>query len=112
MRRGTLLIHNGHETDGVTGALGVPVVQISTFAQKDVSVSQEYDYSRSGNPTRKALEETIAILEGGARGYAFGSGIDGTASTFGTSIIMGIAYGGGKFIAGGSNGHIAYHEYP
>ncbi|MDR1420171.1 MAG: PLP-dependent aspartate aminotransferase family protein [Treponema sp.] len=83
MRKGTQLIHNGHETDGVTGALGVPVVQTSTFAQKDVSLSQEYDYARSGNPTRKALEETIAVLEGGARGYAFGSGIAAVSSVLG-----------------------------
>ncbi|MDR0601671.1 MAG: PLP-dependent aspartate aminotransferase family protein [Treponema sp.] len=83
MRRGTQLIHNGHETDGVSGALGVPVVQTSTFAQKDVFLSQEFDYARSGNPTRKALEETIAALEGGARGYAFGSGIAAISSVLG-----------------------------
>jgi cystathionine beta-lyase/cystathionine gamma-synthase len=83
MRRGTLLIHNGHETDPVTGALGTPVVQTSTFAQKDVSGHQEFDYARSGNPTRKALEETIAALEGGAKGYAFGSGIAAVSSALG-----------------------------
>ncbi|MDR0561304.1 MAG: PLP-dependent aspartate aminotransferase family protein [Spirochaetaceae bacterium] len=83
MKRGTLLIHNGHDADPVTGALGVPVVQTSTFDQRDVSKPQEYDYARSGNPTRKALEETIAVLEGGSKGYAFGSGIAAVSSVLG-----------------------------
>jgi cystathionine beta-lyase len=84
MKRGTLLIHNGHETDPVSGALGVPVVQTSTFDQGDLSVPREFDYARSGNPTRKALEEIIAALEGGERGFAFGSGIAAVASVLGT----------------------------
>jgi cystathionine beta-lyase len=83
MKLGTLLIHNGHEADPVTGALGVPIFQTSTFDQGDLSKPQEFDYARSGNPTRKALEETIAALEGGARGYAFGSGIAAIASVLG-----------------------------
>jgi cystathionine beta-lyase/cystathionine gamma-synthase len=83
MYKGTMLIHNGHEIEPVTGALGVPVIQSSTFHQKDVFTPQEYDYARSGNPTRKALEEIIAALEGGAAGYAFGSGIAAIASTLG-----------------------------
>ncbi|GHU78769.1 cystathionine gamma-synthase [Spirochaetia bacterium] len=83
MNRGTLLIHNGHESDPVTGALGVPIVQTSTFDQGDLSKPVEFDYARSGNPTRKALEETIATLEGGAKGYAFGSGIAAVASALG-----------------------------
>jgi cystathionine beta-lyase/cystathionine gamma-synthase len=89
---GTLLIHNGHEADPITGALGVALYQTSTFDQsqayKDAIESgtvspQEYDYARSGNPTRKALEETIAALEGGARGFAFGSGIAAVSSVLG-----------------------------
>jgi cystathionine beta-lyase len=95
MKKGTQLIHNGYETDiavgGVTGALGVPVYQTSTFDQGtsflDVpgvaSERREYDYARSGNPTRKALEDSIAALEGGARGYAFGSGIAAVSSVLG-----------------------------
>jgi cystathionine beta-lyase len=83
MKPGTLLIHNGHEADPATGALGVPVVQSSTFDQGDLSTPREFDYARSGNPTRKALEETIALLEGGERGYAFGSGIAAIASALG-----------------------------
>ncbi|MDR3161290.1 MAG: PLP-dependent aspartate aminotransferase family protein [Spirochaetaceae bacterium] len=84
MKWGTLLIHNGHEADPVTGALGVPIVQTSTFDQGDLSVPREFDYARSGNPTRKALEEIIAALEGGERGAAFGSGIAAVASVLGT----------------------------
>jgi cystathionine beta-lyase len=89
MKRGTLLIHNGHEEDSLTGALGVTVYQTSTFNQRasyrqpDGAAAQEYDYARSGNPTRKALEETIAALEGGVRGFAFGSGIAAVSSVVG-----------------------------
>jgi cystathionine beta-lyase len=83
MKQGTLLIHNGHESDPATGALGVPVFQISTFDQGDLSKEQEFDYARSGNPTRKALETAAAALEGGARGCAFGSGIAAIASVLG-----------------------------
>jgi cystathionine beta-lyase len=61
----------------------VPIIQTSTFDQGDLSGHQEYDYARSGNPTRKALEEIIADLEQGARGYAFGSGIAAIASVLG-----------------------------
>jgi cystathionine beta-lyase/cystathionine gamma-synthase len=86
MKFGTLLIHNGHETDAETGALGVPVYQTSTFLRRDMSKgpdSQEYDYSRGGNPTRKALEDVIAALENGARGFAFGSGMGAISSVIG-----------------------------
>ncbi|MDR1099064.1 MAG: PLP-dependent aspartate aminotransferase family protein [Treponema sp.] len=83
MKPGTLLIHNGHESDPATGALGTPVFQTSTFDQGDLSQAREFDYARSGNPTRKVLEETIAVLEGGVRGYAFGSGIAAIASVLG-----------------------------
>lgn len=86
MNKGTQLIHNGHETDPLTGALGVTVYQTSTFLRKDMSLgpnSQEYDYSRGGHPTRKALEDIIAALEGGAQGYAFGSGMAAISSVLG-----------------------------
>ena len=95
MKKGTALIHNGYETDlsigGVTGAMGVPVYQTSTFHQGTsfldgpgiISEHREYDYARSGNPTRKALEDIIADLEGGAKGYAFGSGIAAVSSVLG-----------------------------
>ncbi|AEF84440.1 cystathionine gamma-lyase [Treponema primitia ZAS-2] len=97
MKRGTKLIHNGFETDfsvgGNTGALGVPIYQTSTFDQGDLSEHREFDYARSGNPTRKALEEIIADLEGGAKGYAFGSGIAAVSS------VLGILSGGDHIVA-------------
>jgi len=80
MNFGTKLIHNGHEIDKNTGALSIPIYQTSTYHQADIDRPQEYDYSRSGNPTRKALEETIAYLEGGDRGFAFSSGMAATSS--------------------------------
>ena len=70
MKIGTRLIHNGHAIDPVTGALGVPLYQTSTFAQHSVNHFGKYDYARSGNPTREALEEAVAGLEGGSRGFA------------------------------------------
>lgn len=79
MKFGSKLIHNGYEIDKTTGALSTPIYQVSTYHQ-DIFVPQEYDYSRSGNPTRKALEETIALLEGGKKGYAFSSGMAATSS--------------------------------
>jgi cystathionine beta-lyase/cystathionine gamma-synthase len=83
MKFGTLLIHNGHEAEPGTGALGTPIIQTSTFAQRDIHGGQEFDYARSGNPTRKALEDIIAQLEGGAKGYAFGSGMGAVSSVLG-----------------------------
>jgi cystathionine beta-lyase/cystathionine gamma-synthase len=83
MKLATKLIHNAYSIDPATGALNTPIVQTSTFAQKDVFADQAYDYARSGNPTRKALEETIAFLEGGAKGYAFSSGMAAIASVLG-----------------------------
>lgn len=80
MKIGTKLIHNGNEVDKHTGALSVPIYQTSTFHQEDILKGQEYEYSRSENPTRKALEDTIAKLENGDRGFAFGSGMAATAS--------------------------------
>jgi len=79
MKFGSKLIHNGYEIDKTTGALSTPIYQVSTYHQ-DINVPQEYDYSRSGNPTRKALEETIAILESGKRGFAFASGMAAISS--------------------------------
>jgi cystathionine beta-lyase len=83
MHLGTRLIHNGHEIDPATGALGTPIFQVSTFDQGTLEEKREFDYARSGNPTRKAVEETIAMLEGGARGFAFGSGMAAVSSVLG-----------------------------
>jgi|GEM_PF-6902517 len=61
----TKLLHNKWKIDDKTGAVSVPVYHASTFHQHDLDSFGRYDYARSGNPTREALEETIALLEGG-----------------------------------------------
>jgi cystathionine gamma-synthase len=72
----TLAIHAGQEPDPATGAVVVPIHQSSTYAQDGVGgLRGGYEYSRSANPTRTALETCLAALEGGARGLAFASGL-------------------------------------
>jgi cystathionine gamma-synthase len=71
----TRAIHAGQDPDPRSGAVTVPVYQTSTFAQSAVGAHQGWDYARSGNPTRDALEEALASLEGGAHGVAFSSGL-------------------------------------
>ena len=72
----TLAIHAGQEPDPTTGAVVPPIYQVSTYKQDGVGgLRGGYEYSRSGNPTRTALEECLAALEGGARGLAFASGL-------------------------------------
>ncbi|AAU22850.1 MULTISPECIES: cystathionine beta-lyase [Bacillus] len=78
----TKLVHNQNKTDGATGAVSVPIQHASTFHQDSFDKFGEYDYSRSGTPTRKALEDTIAELEGGTRGFAFSSGMAAISSAF------------------------------
>ncbi|MBU5671941.1 trans-sulfuration enzyme family protein [Paenibacillus brevis] len=78
----TKLIHFGSEVDAATGASSVPIYQASTFHHHDIYNPPEYDYSRSGNPTRQALEEYITLLEGGVRGFAFSSGMSAISTTF------------------------------
>ena len=80
MKFGTRIIHNGHEVDPHTRAVGVPIHQVSTFHQDSLDRFGKYDYARSGNPTREALEETIALLENGTRGFAFASGMAAISS--------------------------------
>ncbi|MCU1624579.1 MAG: Cystathionine gamma-lyase [Frankiales bacterium] len=71
----TLAIHAGQEPDPTTGAVVVPIYQTSTYVQEEVGQHKGYEYSRSGNPTRTALETCLAALEQGARGLAFASGL-------------------------------------
>lgn len=75
MRIKTRLIHGGIEGDPHTGAVSVPIYQVSTYKQEAIGQHKGFEYSRTGNPTRHALETYIAELEGGARGLAFGSGM-------------------------------------
>ncbi|QIZ66969.1 cystathionine beta-lyase [Geobacillus subterraneus] len=78
----TKLLHNEWKVDRATGAVSVPIQHASTFHQFDFDSFGKYDYSRSGNPTREALEETIAALEGGVRGFAFASGMAAISTAF------------------------------
>lgn len=74
-RFSTKAIHSGQEPEPATGAVITPIFATSTFVQPSPGVNKGYEYSRSGNPTRKALEQCIADLENGARGFAFSSGL-------------------------------------
>jgi cystathionine gamma-synthase len=71
----TLAIHAGQDPDPTTGAVVVPIYQTSTFVQSEVGQHKGYEYSRSGNPTRTALETCLAALESGRTGLAFASGL-------------------------------------
>ena len=74
MREDTLVIH-ALQPDELTGAVSTPIYQTSTFVQQAPGVHKGFDYARSNNPTRQALEEFIAVLENGRRGFAFASGL-------------------------------------
>jgi cysteine-S-conjugate beta-lyase len=78
----TKLLHNSHKIDPVNGAVSVPIQHASTFHQNDIDKFGKYDYSRSLNPTREALEVVIAELEGGSRGFAFSSGMAAISTAF------------------------------
>lgn len=75
MKIDTKLIHGYNSEDPRTGAVNVPIYQTSTFRQPALGHCLGYEYSRTGNPTREALENAIAVLENGSRGFAFGSGM-------------------------------------
>ncbi len=71
----TRCIHAGQEPDPATGAVAVPIYQTSTFAQEALGVNRGYEYARTSNPTRHALERNLAALEGGEAALAFASGM-------------------------------------
>lgn len=71
----TLAIHSGQEPDSATGAVTVPIYQTSTYAQEGLGKHKGYEYARTQNPTRHALERNIAALEGAKYGFAFASGM-------------------------------------
>jgi cystathionine beta-lyase/cystathionine gamma-synthase len=75
MRFETRAIHDGQEPDPATGAIIVPIYQTSTYAQEGINQNKGYDYARTANPTRTALQTAIASLEGGAWGLAYASGM-------------------------------------
>src|SRR5436190_2679153 len=76
----TLAIHAGQDADPATGATVVPIYATSTYTQSAPGKHKGYEYSRSGNPTRTALETCLAALEGGERGLAFASGLAATTA--------------------------------
>src|SRR5438445_3288287 len=76
----TLAIHAGQDADPATGATVVPIYATSSYTQEAPGRHKGYEYSRSGNPTRTALETCLAALEGGERGLAFASGLAATTA--------------------------------
>lgn len=75
MKRRTKMVHSGITGDQHTGAVSVPIYQVSTYKQPEAGKHTGYEYSRTGNPTRHALETVIAEIENGTRGFAYASGM-------------------------------------
>ncbi len=78
MKKGTKFIHAGTEPDPSTGAIMTPIYQTSTYVQEAPGKNKGFEYARSQNPTRKALEEALAVIENGKFGLAFSSGVAAT----------------------------------
>ncbi len=78
MKQATKFIHAGAEPDPSTGAIMTPIYQTSTYVQEAPGKNKGYEYARSQNPTRKALEDALAIIENGRYGLAFSSGVAAT----------------------------------
>lgn len=98
----TIAIHAGNEPDSATGAVSVPIYQTSTYAQDALGKHKGYEYARTQNPTRSALEKNIAALEGARFGYAFASGMSATDAVLklvkgGEHVILGDNTYGGTF---------------
>jgi len=98
----TKAIHSGQEPEKITGAVTVPVFQTSTYAQHMLGVHPEFDYARTINPTRQALEENLATLENGKYGYCFSSGMAAIAAALslvksGDHVIAGNDMYGGSY---------------
>ena len=103
MKFSTKAIHLGQDPDPATGAVITPIYQTTTFAQEAPGVNKGYDYTRSGNPTRTALETVLASMEGGKHGYAFSSGLGAL-----TTLVMSLLKAGDHIIVcndayGGTN---------
>src|ERR1700754_3947574 len=77
---GTRVIHGGQKPDPLTGAVMPPIYATSTYVQSSPGVHKGYEYSRTANPTRDALQASVANLEGGAAGFAFASGLAASAT--------------------------------
>jgi len=94
MKFETRAIHDGQPPDPVTGAVTIPVYQTSTYEQDAIGKPRGYEYSRTGNPTRAALEQALASLEGGKQGLAFASGVAATTA------VLNLLSPGGHVLAG------------
>ena len=75
MKFNTKVIHAGIHPDPATGAIMTPIYQTSTYVQEEIGVHKGFEYSRTGNPTRAALESNLAAIESGKYGACFGSGL-------------------------------------
>ena len=98
----TIAIHAGNEPDSATGAVSVPIYQTSTYAQEALGKHKGFEYARTQNPTRLALEKNIAALEGATYGFAFASGMSATDAVLklvraGDHVIVGDNTYGGTF---------------
>ena len=98
----TRAIHAGQDPEPAYGSVNVPIYQTSTYAQDGVGGHRGYDYARTGNPTRTALETCLASLEGAARGLAFASGMAATTTLFqtlrpGDHVVLGDDVYGGTY---------------
>jgi cystathionine beta-lyase/cystathionine gamma-synthase len=98
----TRAIHAGQDADPATGATIVPIYATSTYTLDEVGVTKGFDYSRTINPTRLALERQLAALEGGKHGYAFGSGMAATSAVMnllssGDHVVVGDDLYGGTY---------------
>src|SRR5258706_1237845 len=78
----TNAIHVGQEPDPATGAIVAPIYQTSTYINEELGKNKGYDYARTNHPNRKALERTVAKLEGGHSAYVFSSGMAGKDPEF------------------------------
>ncbi|WP_414052166.1 bifunctional cystathionine gamma-lyase/homocysteine desulfhydrase [Macrococcus animalis] len=103
MKKKTMMIHGGKTTDAFTGSVNTPIYQTSTYKQDGIgSLRQGYEYSRTKNPTRTALETLIADLEHGHEGFAFGSGMAAVSTAImllnaGDHIVVGSDVYGGTY---------------
>src|ERR687895_891136 len=79
-RFSTICIHAGQEPDPSTGAIITPIFQTSTYVQEELGKHKGYEYARTQNPTRAALEGNLAAIENGAAGFAFASGMAATGA--------------------------------
>ena len=82
MKFRTKAIHAGQSPEPTTGAVMTPIFQTSTFAQEAIGKHKGYEYARTKNPTRTALEENLSALENGKKAFCFGSGLAATTTLF------------------------------